>query len=537
MPDPSEKLLNRLLRRVDWRFLLDNPWPRTSLCLQDGFLARAMKEVSQGELQPNESATGTYDLVVGINPGRADLKKSREWLRPGGSFYSEWYSPFTGGRVGITKRLEAAGFMNVKCYWPWLVPNISPALFWLPVDAPQAVNYFLSTRIQSGNHLGMFADRLMQIFWRLLHRINLLVPVCVTAIKPELPAAPGSLEGLSNQASERDIGTTGVDEAEDYLLWTGGQRSINKVIRYEFRQGEKEPLRVVKFPRTREASRALAHEADILSALQARGGGTGVRVPELLFVKQYKDLVAIGETAVFGKPLYTQINPGNAEASALKVTDWLLSLLDDREMISPDILQNQWIEPFWTEFEFNYGAALDANTRSRIRSILSHLLAVPAAFEHRDCSPWNLLMAANGELAVLDWESAEQHGLASLDLIYFLTYLVFFLEGSMESGEFTAAYRRASDPSTSTGALQAACLGRYMNAARIDPTALRPLRLLTWLLHSRSEFQRLSADVGGPPSPATLQHSLFYNLVLEELALEQAVSQVENHQNLEISLS
>jgi hypothetical protein len=59
----------------------------------------------------------------------------------------------------------------------------------------------------------------------------------------------------------------------------------------------------------------------------------------------------------------------------------------------------------------------------------------------------------------------------------------------------------------------------------LAPATLRPLRLLAWLIHSRSEYRHLAADTGGIPQSAALRNSLFYNLVLEELMPEQALVQ------------
>jgi hypothetical protein len=43
------------------------------------------------------------------------------------------------------------------------------------------------------------------------------------------------------------------------------------------------------------------------------------------------------------------------------------------------------------------------------------------------------------------------------------------------------------------------------------------LRLLCWMLHSRSEYGRFVADAGGVPQPSQLRRSLFLGLWEEEL--------------------
>jgi hypothetical protein len=51
----------------------------------------------------------------------------------------------------------------------------------------------------------------------------------------------------------------------------------------------------------------------------------------------------------------------------------------------------------------------------------------------------------------------------------------------------------------------------------LDLAALHPLRLLTWLIHSRSEYRQLTAEAGGPPPPAALRASVFVSLWATEL--------------------
>jgi hypothetical protein len=61
------------------------------------------------------------------------------------------------------------------------------------------------------------------------------------------------------------------------------------------------------------------------------------------------------------------------------------------------------------------------------------------------------------------------------------------------------------------------CLAHHASQIGFDPSALHPLRLLVWLLHSRSEYQRLVADVAGRPERELLRRSLFVDLWEEEL--------------------
>ena len=127
------------------------------------------------------------------------------------------------------------------------------------------------------------------------------------------------------------------------------------------------------------------------------------------------------------------------------------------------------------------------------------------------------MIASDGELSVLDWESAELDGLPLLDLIYFLTYLAFFVEGAMETKRFVDVYRICWDAQTFIGQVNAECVQRYCHALQLDEVIVPALRLFTWLLHSRSEYARLRANAGGSSTEQQLRESVFVRLWREEL--------------------
>jgi hypothetical protein len=153
-----------------------------------------------------------------------------------------------------------------------------------------------------------------------------------------------------------------------------------------------------------------------------------------------------------------------------------------------------------------------------VAAALCTLPNLPVVCEQRDCSPWNIFKAIDGRLIVLDWESAVLDGLPALDLIYFLTYWSFYFDNAISSGQFRPSYRTALNKNTPTGLVQAQCLSRYLERLSLDPAVLHPLRLLTWLIHARSEYQRLVADAGGLPHVAALRQSVFIGLLEEEVA-------------------
>lgn len=524
---------NRLLRRVDWRFLLPNPRPRRSLCFADGLLAQAVAHISgampRGAINPPDG----YDLAVAVNPTSVTLKTAAAALQPGGAFYSEWYAPWSGGPRRVRRRLAAAGFEEITCYWPWPWPARASAHFWAPIQAPRVLDYFIAQRPQPRSLPRRVAQAVRLAAWRLAQRTGLTLPVCVTARKPSYPVSRSlavqtglEVDGVS-QATAFDLLTSiragwetwGLGPRPtrlDRLLLTGGLRSINKPVLLVFADGEPRPRLAVKMARVPEAIPGLVREAAVLRAVHALQPGGIKGVPRPLFSQADSGFLS-GQTALDGAPVATLVRPANYRRLAGRATDWLIQLAGRGRHQARQAWWDRLVEPTLAEFSAMFGPVAPSGLLAATRARLATLDSLPLVCEQRDFSPWNVLVDSEGELVVLDWESAEPQGLPLLDLIYFLTYLAFFLDGAMASGRTRQAYRASLDPSSFTGQVRAECLARYCHQLGLDPATARPLALLTWLLHARSEYQRLVADAGGAPDQASLRHSLFVALWEEEL--------------------
>lgn len=512
---------NQVLRRADWRFLLPQVRPAQSICFANGLLAQAVSAISDRVVNVSHGLDGQCDLAVVVDPDRATMQSAWSALRPGGWCYSEWYSPLAGGVPRIRQRLQIAGFEDVQCYWPWPWPRRGSAQFWLPLEAPALVNYFLQQRalLTGFKRRATFAAR--QVAWRMIDRLGMQRPVCALACKPG-PALAGENNWPSYlRAQWANLGLGSTPDRLYRLLLTGGQHSLNKVVGLIAAARDAAPQVAVKMPRVPAANAALKHEATILQTVhQRRPNLPGI--PRVLFCLEQGSAVVVGESVLSGVPLYTRLRAGsghdNYRSLAVAATDWLIELAGRPALSSKASWWQRLIESPLAEFEDHYSVLLEREQIDRTRASLRLLGDLALVCEQRDFSPWNVLIDADGKWIVLDWESAEADGLPAHDLIYFLAYLAFFRDGAMESGQYRESYRRLLDPQTSTGAVFAECLARYAAQVGIDPVALKPLRLLTWMLHTRSEYQRMAAESGGQPTAGALRQSLFISLWEEELA-------------------
>jgi hypothetical protein len=484
----DEVAINQRLRRADWRFLLPDPRPAKTMCFANGLLAQAVAAISDQVIESTTHPIGDCDLAVTRNPDRQTLQAAWAALRPGGACYVEWTSPLTGGPAKIRQRLEAIGFTQVACYWPWPLPDRAPPLYWLPIESPHVIRYLLANRVRGHGLINRVGSKLLEVVWRVSLSLRLLAPLSVIARKP--PVADDTVLDVI-RAGWNGWSSDPLPPRLDWMLLTGGAKPTNKVVGLVFAESDRSPRLIAKLARVAESTAALDDEAANLRAVQALQPDRVRGVPQVLFLQQWAGQSVLGETALIGQPLYTMLRRDTCRDLALKVTEWLAALAEPTTACSRSEWWERLIETTVSEFEQNFDGVIDPARVQATRAILATLDDLPLVCEQRDCSPWNVLIANDGELVILDWESAEPRGLPLLDLVYFLTYLIFFLDGAMESQRFTESYRAALDPATFTGRIVAECQQRYLARVGLDPRVLRPLRLLTWLIHLREHRRAL----------------------------------------------
>ena len=134
---------------------------------------------------------------------------------------------------------------------------------------------------------------------------------------------------------------------------------------------------------------------------------------------------------------------------------------------------------------------------------LEGLGELPLVCEHRDCSPWNVVLDRRRRPALLDWESAEPRGPARASTSSTSSpTAAFVLDGALEAGrtrETYAAPARPGDAVRSGGRRRDRA--RYSAALGLDADDLRRLRLLCWIVHSRSDYRHLELEAGRRPEP------------------------------------
>jgi aminoglycoside phosphotransferase (APT) family kinase protein len=345
---------------------------------------------------------------------------------------------------------------------------------------------------------------LLRAVWRRLARRGVLAPLFVIARVPG-PDDRGPGDPLTA------LGPVSL------TLLTGGRRSINKVVGLAFPPGAGEPAAVAKFARVPEAEGGLEREAEALRVLE-RERPSLAGVPRLLGEGRRAGALGIVETPLPGRPLLEALAPATFPELAGRVTDHLIELAGTPPRSPRSGWEEALVERPLAELERGFSGVIEASELEAVRAALARLDRLPLVFEHRDCSPWNVILADSGGLGLLDWESSQPRGLPALDLVYFLANAVFVLEGALESGRTREEYSRLLDPGSAHGRVFADCCARYAAALSLGDETLAALRLLCWVVHCASDRRHAELEIAGVPDPDELRRSPFLGLLREELA-------------------
>jgi glycosyltransferase involved in cell wall biosynthesis len=484
--DPAEpSAANEALRRVDWRFLVrGGPRFRRAIVAGDARLIDSVRRIAD-EVAPaparGDDGVASPDLVVLLDPAPYALEQAVSRVGGQASIVVEHDAP-------LKARLRGRAVpWGVARRWVAWKDERRPSAY-LPLDDGVARRRWLRDRLGGGSIARRAAGFGRAIAFETRLAAGLGPRRIAVVDRPTEPDPWASLLREHWPARDRP--------APDRPTWTlivPGQRTTGKVVALVARPRAR-PSLVVKSPRTARGGQGLQREAAVLDALGTLRPGLAGRVPALLATCDGPDGPALLESCVPGHPLGRMLSPTTFRDLGRSVVAALVELVDPLGTEPPRAPADPVIDRFRALADGLVDPHLLEESLAAVREV-----ALPAAIEHRDPGPWNLLLAGE-RIHLLDWESAALDGVAGPDAWYALVYLQMGCRGIRER-DLVGAYREHHGSEAGAGADAGAMMRSYADRVGIAPDALPTVRMLTWMLHLPSEADRL--EPGAALSGAT----------------------------------
>ena len=492
--DPATEL--GLARRLDWRFLLDQPeLGRVMLAGRpDPALIAAIDAFAQ-PMAPTEP--GSADLVVAHDPTPSDLRAAIERVGPGGSIVVELVGRPGAGRTStltagsakaIAERLHSGGFRDIGAYWTW--PDQTACLEIVPLDAPALIQ--LSLRRRRGGRRALIKARI----GRLLFRIGLgswIVPAATVVGRRATPGATldGSAVGTPIDrfvaANWVRLGLAGFGAGSPAtLLVTPRFPESAHVVGLVVPEGAEQPTVVVKIQRLAGPARTLAVESTALQAVAELEPRGLPGAPRLLTSEPIGGHAALVETALVGRPIDPLEIRRDRDGAILAVGGWVRGLRRPEPPPSDDDRWRRTIEPALAILAAGLADdPTDADLAEHARELSAPLrtATLPLAIEHGDLSHPNLLRLADGpepRIGAIDWELGDARGYPLVDFLFFLGYVAGVPSRRGDPSDPEAQARRIEASLIGAGAWAAAAAARQADAEGIDRALLTPLLIATW---------------------------------------------------------
>jgi aminoglycoside phosphotransferase len=521
---PSDARL-QCVRRADFRFLLPDPRlesvailgePAADLLESLRTLGARVRVLEPGNRGPEPDA-GRHGLVLAPGASRSLLARAHGLLRPGGHLYVEARRGRAPGLVAAARRLG----LHVAMHWHW--PDFARALEIAPLEDPGPLRHAFSRRRSRRS------SRARAWLGRGLTRLGALprFAPCVSLLAcrdgaGEAPSS-GALRFLEANRERLDLAGHGLHGPLASLLVTPRFRASRHVVFLVSARAGESPVLVAKLPRFAEVA-ALAREASNLRAVQERRGRPSI--PRVIAFEACGDRPILVETALAGSALDGAAVRRDLEPWCRTVGAWLVELgrSSPPTFLEPAALDRLVEGPLDALARLASLSSGEARAIEHTRTVAARLrgLPIPAAFEHGDFSPPNVLRLREGGIGVLDWEVAEPRGLPAADLFFFLTWVAWARERATSSEARRRAFERAF---FGADAWARPFVLAYARELELPREALAPLFVLGWARAVARFVDRLdgSAQPFAPGSSEWLRQNRYYAVWRHALAHLEAL--------------
>lgn len=179
------------------------------------------------------------------------------------------------------------------------------------------------------------------------------------------------------------------------------------------------PDLVVKLVRDPVDGHRIENEANVLRQV-AQIPGVATHVPTVVATGHLSGRPLLVQTSVDGEPLIDLLNRSDVRATGAlhETVDWAVDLgrrtchrLRDGQLAALRDIVDRYL-----------AAAVPGTATTRLQEDVATLMdsesSLPLVLMHGDLGTWNIVVARDGGVKILDWEAAEPHGLPLWDIFY-----------------------------------------------------------------------------------------------------------------------
>jgi aminoglycoside phosphotransferase len=303
-------------------------------------------------------------------------------------------------------------------------------------------------------------------------------------------------------------------ERASCILLTPRFRTSRHVVGLLVPEGAVEPKLVLKMPRVPSDSAGLAREAAVLTAVHEAWPDISKTVPRIVAFEE-GDRPVLVETALAGRLLTPAMLRREPTRYVDAVVAWLIGLAGTRRNgIDPGWYERLLERPLENVAESLPLPADEVDLVKRTLELVEPLreAEIPEVVEHGDLSYPNLIWTGENRVGVVDWELAEEHGLALQDLAYFLTYATFALRRPADTTAQVAAFH---DAFFARGGWARARVEAYARDLALEREVLTPLFVACWARSVARLVDRIGGEEAAPMSEeavAWIQQNRYYAL-------------------------
>ena len=287
-----------------------------------------------------------------------------------------------------------------------------------------------------------------------------------------------------------------------------GDRS-SKVILYSFKESNKVPDIVVKVVRVPQFNHKLEHEHRMLSLLKEKSFVDTHSFPEPLFIAHHENLAVCGQKAVHGHP-FLRRTKGNASCPlAHAAIDWIIQLGSssaDHGAATPDEISAS-LSRLFTRFIEIYTLSEREKTflREQIEELGRARSRIPLVFQHGDADPCNVVTTGSKEVAFLDWETSELHGVPLWDLFSFVRGFGRWISRSRGNHDDLDSFAQHFLSTSPMRRFLNDASKRYCESVGLESALVEPLFYTCWMYRALKQCRLLATG--------TLQSGYYFRLL------------------------